>query len=317
MYEEGVVKGDGVSWSADRTTAHKMLDGEKKVEMLVEEAESLSRTKFNLPIPEPCNPTPVQVPVATTVSKSKDGLIGRLFAKKKMGPDGKMLYKDYGEWGSFDGDVDSSGNRQGRGKMTYDSGNYYEGGFKDDKFHGDEGRYHWFDGDEYSGGWKDGERHGIGQFFSATGAVEYSMYDNGNAVGEGVTWTADRKSAYKMLDGERKNEISLGMAEKLAKEKFKLPVPEPCTSTPLQESVAVSTSSNNVGFIGRLFSSRKVGPDGKPLFKDYGDWGSYEGDVDENGKRQGHGKMKYNSGNHYSGGFKDNKFHGDKGVYHW
>jgi len=79
----------------------------------------------------------------------------------------------------------------------------------------------------------------------------------------------------------------------------------------------VSTSSNNVGFIGRLFSSRKVGPDGKPLFKDYGDWGSYEGDVDENGKRQGHGKMKYNSGNRYSGGFKDNKFHGDKGVYHW
>ena len=319
MYEEGVVKGDGVSWSADRTTAHKMLDGEKKVEMLVEEAESMAREKFNLPVPEPYIETstdPSANSVPTTSSKSI-GLLGRLFSSRRVGPDGTLFCKDYGEWGSYIGDVDESGKRQGKGKMTYDSGNYYEGGFLDDKFHGDEGIYHWFDGDEYSGGWKDGERHGIGSFTKSDGTVEYSMYDNGNAVGDGVTWTADRKSAYKMLDGERKNEISLGMAEKLAKEKFKLPVPEPCTSTPLQESVAVSTSSNNVGFIGRLFSSRKVGPDGKPLFKDYGDWGSYEGDVDENGKRQGHGKMKYNSGNHYSGGFKDNKFHGDKGVYHW
>ena len=75
----------------------------------------------------------------------------------------------------------------------------------DDKFHGDKGVYHWFDGDEYEGGWKDGERHGVGIFRSADGTVEYSIYDMGSTIGEGVVWSADRKAANKTLDGKKKD----------------------------------------------------------------------------------------------------------------
>ena len=191
-----------------------------------------------------------------------------------------MLYKDYGECGSYEGDADGDGNRHGKGKMTYETGNYYEGGFVDDKYHGVKGVYHWSDKDEYEGSWKDGERNGIGIFRYADGSVDYSMYTKGAHVGDGVSWSADRKTAHKMIDGNNITKISLAMAEKLAKDKFDLPVPEPCTRVPSQ-SATVPTATKSVGLLGRLFSKRQVGPDGKVmLYKDNGEWGSYEGDAD-------------------------------------
>ena len=42
------------------------------------------------------------------------------------------MFKDNGDWGSYAGDVDESGN-QGNGKMTYVNGEIYEGGFVDNK----------------------------------------------------------------------------------------------------------------------------------------------------------------------------------------
>jgi hypothetical protein len=50
-------------------------------------------------------------------------------------------------------------------------------------------------------------------------------------------------------------------------------------------------------------------------FTDFGDEGTYTGDL-SNGKRHGVGKMVYDSGNTYEGGFKDNLMHG-KGLYTW
>ena len=136
------------------------------------------------------------------------------------GSDGTLFFKDYGDWGTYEGDVDANGNRQGLGKMTYDSGNYYEGGFLDDKFHGDQGTYHWSDGDEFIGEWNDGERHGKGAFRNADGSVEFSAYENGQAKGEGLRLSADCMTAHKLLDGEKKNEMVIGEAVALAKEKF-------------------------------------------------------------------------------------------------
>jgi hypothetical protein len=170
------------------------------------------------------------------------------------------MFKDHGSWGSYEGDVDYGGNRQGKGKMTYVNGCYYEGGFVDDKFQGDKGVYHWFDGDEYEGGWKDGERHGVGIFRSADGTVEYSMYEMGVPEGEGVVWSADRKSAFKTVGLKKGSEISITMAEKLAKDMFGLPAP--------------------------ARSALK----GELRFEDHGDVGTYQGDL-VNGMRQGEGKM--------------------------
>ncbi|KAL7523765.1 hypothetical protein ACHAXR_001046, partial [Thalassiosira sp. AJA248-18] len=310
MYEKGSHVGDGVTWSANRQTAHKLVDGEKKGEISLPMAEKLAIDKFGLPVPDPSTPVPSD---ASTSPSTVGRLLGKLFSSRRVGSDGTLLFKDNGEWGSYNGEVDASGNRQGKGKMTYDTGNYYEGGFVDDKFHGDQGVYHWSDGDEYEGSWKDGERNGKGSFKKADGTVEYSMYEKGTSVGDGVTWSADRQTAHKVLNGEKKGEISLPMAEKLAKDMFDLPVPEPYTPAPS----GAPTSSKSPGFLGRLFSNRKVGPDGKTLYKDYGEWGSYDGDLDANGDRQGKGKMTYGSGSYYQGGFVDDKFHGDSGVYHW
>jgi len=319
-YEMGTARGDCVMWSPDRATALKMVDG-KKSEMTIEEAEEFAKDKFDLPAPEKSPEIVASSQTGTTApaSSKRVGILGRLFATKKMGPDGKMLFKDIGEWGSYDGEFNAAGDRHGQGKMTYDSGNSYEGGFVNDKFSGDKGVYHWADGDEYEGQWKDGERHGKGILRLADGTTEYSMYEKGSLTGDGLSWSADRKTAHKMVDGMKKNEISNAMYAKLAKEKFDFSVPEPSSPVGAPLSASVPSPSKRVGFFGRLFSgsNSKMGPEGKMLFKDHRDWGSYEGELDADGKRQGKGKMIYDSGNSYEGGFVDDAHQGDKGVYRW
>ena len=176
--------------------------------MPLADATKLAKSKFNLPPPTSKRP-----------SKSI-GLLGRLFSSRKVGSDGKIQFKDYGDWGTYDGELNESGDRHGQGKMTYDSGNYYEGGFVNNKFHGEKGIYHWQDGDEYSGSWKDGERHGVGLFKNANGSVEYSMYEAGEGKGEGVKLSSDRKTAHKLVDGEQTTEMPIAEAEALIKEKF-------------------------------------------------------------------------------------------------
>ena len=181
-------------------------------------------------------------------------------------------FRDFNEFGFYEGALNSDGKRHGSGKMTYDSGNYYAGSFVDDKFEGF-GLYKWKDDDEQEGSWKSGERHGISVFRAADGTVEMSSYEAGKAVGEGVTWPADRKTAHKLVNGDKKSEISLGMAEKMAKDVFGLPVPEPVevqakAHAPLKPTTVAPAKA---GFLARLFSSRIVSPDGKLMFKDYGD----------------------------------------------
>ena len=334
IYEMGFPKGEGVVWSADRKAANKTMDGKKKYEISLGMAEKLAKETCDLPVPEPS--TTVSAEAAAVPTSSKTGLFARLFPKRKVGPDGKLMFKDHGEWGTYIGDVDESGNRQGNGKMTYVGGGYYEGGFVDDKFHGDKGVYHWADGSEHEGSWKDGERHGVGIFRSADdGIVEISMYEMGSPKGEGVVWSADRKTAHKTIEsiiGKKKKEMLVEEAAKFTMDKFGLSVPEPSTtvstkatdqpdpepSTPVPTQAAAQPAPRKTGFFASFFSSRKAGPDGKPMFKDHGEWGTYEGDVEEeSGNRRGKGKMTYAGGCYYEGGFVDDKYHDDRGVYRW
>ena len=106
-------------------------------------------------------------------------------------------------------------------------------------------------------------------FTSADGTVNYSMYSNGNYVGHSITWSPDRKSVFKVLGENKKVEVSLSMGEKLSKEKFNLPVPEPVQ----EKSTAAKNTGGSLGggILSRLFSSKRRGPDGKLMFKDYGD----------------------------------------------
>lgn len=301
MYKDGNATGVGVFWSAGYTKAFHTLDGVKMDQTSLADAEKLAKDKFELPAPS---------------LKPQLGITSRFFRRKSIGPDGQLLYKDSGDWGVYVGELNASGERHGQGTMIYESGSVYKGAFANDKYSGDKGIFTWPDGDEHEGEWKGGERHGKGIFCKADGSVEYSMYEEGRRVGDSVVWSADRKTAIKLTNEEHESEISLSMAQKLVKEKFGLPVPEPSTAASIQ-SAKVSASTKKLGFIGRLFSNRKVGPDGKMLFKDHGEWGSFEGNVDDTGNRQGKGKMTYKSGNYYEGEFVDNRFHGDKGTYRW
>ena len=55
----------------------------------------------------------------------------------------------------------------------------------------------------------------------------------------------------------------------------------------------------------------------KVVFTDFGDSGTYTGDLSSNLQRHGRGKMVYASGNTFEGEFVNNKMEGDKGIYKW
>jgi hypothetical protein len=166
------------------------------------------------------------------------------------------------------------------------------------------------DGDEQESQWKNGERHGKSIFRATNGEVEYTMYEQGEAKGTGVCWNASRQTAHKTVDGKKESEISLAMAEKLARDIFDLGVPEP------SEVKAPPASPPKRGLLGRLFRHPRVDADGNPRFKDHGDWGTYFGEVDGSGKRSGKGKMIYDSGGYFDGFFNNNVYD-KKGVYKW
>ena len=312
IYENGQIVGEGVFWSADRKTALRLTNGKKDGPISLEEAEKMCKDKFGWPVPPAVDMTLSPLVELRLKANSQPGMLRRLFPQNgQLGVGGKRMFKDNGEWGLYDGLRDASGRRQGIGKMKYDSGNAYEGPFLNDKYHGDNGIYKWADGDEYVGQWKDGERNGVGVYNQATGATSYSIYENGNATGEGVEWSGDRKNAYQLMNGERVMEILPEDAESFAKNNFKLPLPEPYYAS-------TSVGAKKSGILGRFFKTKDTSAEGKPMFKDNGEWGTYEGDpLDDDGERQGIGKMTYTSGNIYEGPFVGNKYHGEKGIYKW
>lgn len=211
FYKDGLAVGVGVSWSIDFTQAYHTLDGMRVSKTSLADAEELAKAKFGLKSPG---------------KSSERGIVsslGQLFRPKRVGditPDGKIIFKDNGDLGAYSGNVDADGKRQGKGKMMYDCGNQYIGDFLDDKYHG-KGLYRWSDGDEYLGEWKDGERHGIGSFKNAAdGSIEYSMYEGGSAVGDGIRLMRGRKLAHSLVNGQVQMEMLFEEAEPAVQEKF-------------------------------------------------------------------------------------------------
>ena len=177
--------------------------------------------------------------------------------------DGKLVYKDDDDgWGSYVGEVDQrSRERNGYGKMTFDNGSYYEGGFVNNKYEGDKCVYRWPNGDEYEGGFKDGMFHGVGIYCNkADGFVEYRKSEMALIV-DRLQWSDDGKKAYqaswvdpRILEMRRSGrhaatgngkqfqnpvissdeswtKISLDKAKELAKKVYQLSVPEHVSST--------------------------------------------------------------------------------------
>jgi len=205
------------------------------------------RKSSNLPTPEHSSTAALALP-----SPMKTSFIASLFSNRKfhpdekpsnrkvdpgqkplsgkVNPDGKPMFKDNGDWGSYEGGVDKRGYRQGNGKMTYVNGDIYEGGFVDNKIHCDRGIFRWADGEEHEGRWKDGDSQGVGIYRKSDGVVNYSMYEKGEAKGDGVEWRANRKTASKCVDGIKTTDMLIEDAGLLVKEKFVLSSATPASA---------------------------------------------------------------------------------------
>ena len=121
-----------------------------------------------------------------------------------------------GEW--------QSGKSHGRGTCTYADGAVYEGEYQSDVKHG-RGTYTAASGNVYEGEWQSGAPHGCGTLTFADGATEVGRYEApGKGVGEGAKWSATRKEAWRVQDGQEGAAISLEEAAKIAA-RIGLPVP--------------------------------------------------------------------------------------------
>ena len=57
-------------------------------------------------------------------------------------------------------------------------------------------------GEVYQGQWKGGNIEGRGTYRYANGRVEVGFYKAGKDVGEGVKWSADSQTAWRLRDGQ-------------------------------------------------------------------------------------------------------------------
>ena len=106
--------------------------------------------------------------------------------------------------------------RDGRATYKYAVGDVYEGEWKAGKMEG-RSTYRYADGDVYEGEWKADKKEGRGTFRYADGEVEVGRYALDADVGEGARWSADRRTAWRLRDGEVVGEISLDEARQIAR----------------------------------------------------------------------------------------------------
>ena len=107
------------------------------------------------------------------------------------------------------------GKRSGNGRCYYANGDMYVGEWGNDQMNGF-GRYYYNNGQCFEGFFWEGKRNGMGKYQLTDGRVDIYRYDNDARVGEGVRWSANRKKAWRLVDGKLKGKISLQMATEIA-----------------------------------------------------------------------------------------------------
>ena len=79
-------------------------------------------------------------------------------------------------------------------------------------------------GHVYEGDWVDDKKHGKGTYTWANGEVDVKQYNMDKAIGEGARWSSDRRTAWRLKDGNKGGKISLAEAVQIAR-RLGLPVP--------------------------------------------------------------------------------------------
>mmetsp|Transcript_10910 Transcript_10910/g.22100 ORF Transcript_10910/g.22100 Transcript_10910/m.22100 type:complete len:230 (-) Transcript_10910:224-913(-) len=131
-----------------------------------------------------------------------------------------------GRGGFYEGERNSAGQWEGRGRYTFADGSVYEGEWRANQQDG-HGTFRFHSGNLYYGQWKAGKKHGHGTFGYADGRVEVGTYVADRDVGEGAMWSHDRRIAWRILqDGLECSEISPLEAKSIA-DRIGEPVPAP------------------------------------------------------------------------------------------
>ena len=118
---------------------------------------------------------------------------------------------------------------QGHGTWRQPDGAEYVGEWSSGKRHGT-GTLRFPDGNVFEGQFKAAEMDGIGTFLWASGDADVGTYRADEPTGVGVRWSADRQTAWQLLNGQQEEaKISLDEARALA---AKIGVPVPAPSAP-------------------------------------------------------------------------------------
>ena len=109
-----------------------------------------------------------------------------------------------------------NGVRDGRGRYCFTprGTSSYEGDFKNDRREG-AGVYVYSNDETYTGGFLNDRRHGPGRFLWASNREDVGCFEEGNMIGEGVRWSANRQAAWRTQDGQEVAEISVEAARQL------------------------------------------------------------------------------------------------------
>ena len=92
-----------------------------------------------------------------------------------------LLYRDFYKSGEFYEGGHRQDNRHGHGEYQYSSGDRYVGQWKDGNRHG-KAEYQWNDGRRELGHWVDDKEHGPADYYDEDGNMCKRMYKDGEEV---------------------------------------------------------------------------------------------------------------------------------------
>ena len=101
----------------------------------------------------------------------------------------------------------NKGKRDGKGRLTFGNGIYYDGAFKDNEFVEGVGKVLMVGNKKYEGDLKEGKCHGEGTMISEDGRKFRGSFLNGKKEGKGqIIWPDGRKFSGSWKNNERDGE---------------------------------------------------------------------------------------------------------------
>ena len=152
----------------------------------------------------------------------------------------KKMADPFGRSYTYSGTVNEAGEPHGKGVEEWTNGDVFEGGYRNGKRHG-KGCYTDRNGFIFDGEYVNDQWHGKGTFTFGDGVAEVVQYDMGKPTGEAAQWNCDRTRAWRLMNGEPEDEISLEEAAQIA-DRLGLPVPAPSTPVPAPYKLCADTS---------------------------------------------------------------------------